>query len=67
MEKKRQYVLGIEGSANKIGIGKFEVNQVSSIMKGILLPTQEKHLWLHLELDFYPEKQLNIMPKKSYL
>lgn len=64
MEEARKYVIGIEGSANKVGIG--NLNRIKELLTSketsYLIP---ERLSLHLlEQASYLEKQPNIMQKK---
>ena len=43
MEEAKKYVLGIEGSANKVGIGNRNITKASSTSKEISYLTLEKH------------------------
>jgi hypothetical protein len=64
---KPRYVIGIEGSANKVGIGIHQEMKESSIFKGISFQTQEKLLSLLRALDFCRDKQPTTMPNKFCL
>lgn len=64
MEEAKKYVLGIEGSANKVGIGTLNKTKVLSTFKETLYLILEK-LSLHLqEQASCQEKQHSIMQKK---
>lgn len=58
-DNETKYVLGIEGSANKVGVGTSQTIQASSISKEIYFPTPGKPLSHHQEQAFYPEKPQN--------
>ena len=64
MEEAKKYVLGIEGSANKVGIGNTNLTKASLTFKEIsyrILERPSSHLQ---EQASYLEKQHSIMQKK---
>lgn len=66
-EHKPKYVLGIEGSANKVGVGNHSNIKGSWTSVATFSPTLAKHLLHHLELDSFPDKQQNIILNKLFL
>lgn len=63
-EDKPKYVLGIEGSANKVGVGKSITIQASWTFKEIYSPTLARHLSLLQALASSQDKQPSIIPNK---
>lgn len=64
-EGSAKYVLGIEGSANKVGVGTFSYNQASSISRARFFPILARLSSLLLELVSCPEKPQSTIRKKS--
>lgn len=64
-EDPAKYVLGIEGSANKVGVGTFNHIQVSLISMVPFFPTLARLSSLLPEPVSCLDKLQNIIPKKS--
>ena len=64
MEEAKKYVLGIEGSANKVGIGTSNPTKASLTSKEISYPILERLSWHLQEQASYQGKQHSITQKK---